>query len=94
MENSRTVGLHLLTNYLYSFENNAANGNKLNAGVGVFISISKKIAQKIDQLKGIPINFEVQMIATDLLHWTAATKFSDRVSPGLKIDLPLNLIGR
>ena len=94
MENSRTVGLHLLTNYLYSFENNAANGNKLNAGVGVFISISKKIAQKIGQLKGIPINFEVQMIATDLLHWTAATKFSDRVSPGLKIDLPLNLIGR
>jgi len=94
MENSRTAGLHVATDYIYAFSQNEAHGNKLSAGLGIFISIGRKLSQRIDQLKGIPVNFEILLRAKDMLHWTASTRLEDRLDPVLKINLPLNLIGR
>lgn len=93
MENSRTVGLHLMTNYFYAMDNNITNGNRLNAGMGMLISVGNKFAKQINQLKGIPVNFEIMLTASNILHWHSDLKFTDKFIPNLRVNLPLNLIG-
>lgn len=94
MENTKTVGLHLLSNYTFSCINNREFGNKLNCGAGIFFSLGQNFAKRLDQLKGIPLNFELSLTATDILNWGSKPKISDRLAPDFRVLIPLNLLGR